>query len=280
MAWSGGPLSKDTLQWFVRAIGRRPQLRMDPSDFCGPEDAIARALACPGKPIVVSDGADATNSGAGGDSTHLLRAMIDQEIPEGALTIMVDGKAVAHAESVGAGGVFEFAVGGKRDNAFSQPLMVRGKVASLQPARYVLCGHLGNKLPIDMGLSATVRIGDVTLLLVEHPGPGSSPMMYRCVGLEPKDFKIVIVKSPVGFRAEFEPFAASTFSLTVPAAPRLISRGCRLRESTGPCGLWTKSPSGARSNGRLRRRVNGMGEMKASVDFLKCMRGNYWGVSK
>ena len=121
---------------------------------------------------------------------------------------MVDPKAVAHAKSVGPGGMFEFAVGGKRDHIFSRPLAVTGKVISLQPARYLLCGHMGNKLPIDMGLSATVCIGDVTLLLVEYPGPGSSPMMYRCVGLEPKNFKIVIVKSPAGFRAEFEPFAA------------------------------------------------------------------------
>ena len=34
-------------------------------------------------------------------------------------------------------------------------------------------------------------------------------MMYRCVGLEPRDFKIVVVKSPAGFRAAFEPFAAA-----------------------------------------------------------------------
>jgi microcystin degradation protein MlrC len=59
-----------------------------------------------------------------------------------------------------------------------------------------------------MGRAAVVRVADVTLLLVEKPGPGSTPLMYRCVGLEPKEFKIVIVKSPAGFRAEFGPFAA------------------------------------------------------------------------
>ena len=41
-------------------------------------------------------------------------------------------------------------------------------------------------------------------------------MMYRCVGLEPKDYKIVTVKSPAGFRAEFEQFAEAIYLADVP----------------------------------------------------------------
>jgi len=75
---------------------------------------------------------------------------------------------------------------------------------------------------VDMGISAVVRIRDVRLLLVEAPGPGSTPMMYRCVGLEPKDHRVVIVKSPAGFRAEFGPFASLILLADCPgcASPR------------------------------------------------------------
>ncbi len=170
---------------------------------------VDRALAGQGKPVVIADGADATNSGGGGDSVHLLKELIGRKVPGGALTIMVDPKAVARANAARRGGVFRFAVGGKRDHIFSRPLNVTGRVTSLhKKAAYVLTGHGGNNLRIDMGRAAVVQIADVTLLLVEKPGPGSTPLMYRCVGLEPKDFKIVIVKSPLGFRAEFGPFAA------------------------------------------------------------------------
>jgi len=170
---------------------------------------IDRALARKGRPVVIADGADATNSGAGGDSVHMLKEMMGRKIPGGALTIMVDPKAVAHATRAGAGQPFRFAVGGKRDHVFSQPLNVTGRVTSLhKKAGYVLTGHGGNNLRIDMGRAAVIQIADVTLLLVEKPGPGSTPLMYRCVGLEPKDFKVVIVKSPLGFRADFGPFAA------------------------------------------------------------------------
>lgn len=184
---------------------RRERLRVE---YCGADEAVSRALSVSGKPVIIADGADATNSGACGDSTHLLRALTAREVPGAALTIVVDREAVAHARAVGAGAVFAFPVGGKLDHIFSRPLPLTGEVVSLQSARYILSGHLGDNLPVDMGLSAAVRIGDVTVLLVEFGGPGSSPMMYRCVGLEPEDFKIVVVKSPAGFRAEYEPFAA------------------------------------------------------------------------
>lgn len=184
---------------------RHEQLR---SEFLDASESVLEALAFNGKPVIIADGADATNSGACGDSTYLLREMIKQPIADGALTIMVDPEAVGYARTVGVSGAFRFAVGGKRDNVFSKPLSVSGKVLSLQRARYVLSGHLGDNLRIDMGNAAVVKINDVTLLLVERSGPGSSPMMYRCVGLEPKDYKMVVVKSPAGFRAEFEPFAA------------------------------------------------------------------------
>ena len=199
---------------------RRDQLV---GDFLDARESVLRALAFDGKPVVIADGADATNSGACGDSVHLLRELMRHPIPEGALTFMVDPQAVAYARAVGQGGAFDFAVGGKRDVVFSQPLRVQGTVLSLQPARYVLSGHLADHLPVDMGQSAVVETGDVTLLLVERPGPGSSPLLHRCVGLEPKDFKIVVVKSPAGFRADYEPFAAGIVLSATPgcASPRL-----------------------------------------------------------
>jgi microcystin degradation protein MlrC len=205
-------------------------------EFHSAEESIALALACEGRPVVIADGADATNSGAGGDSTHLLRQMVGRRIPGGALTIMVDPAAVAHARAAGEGRPFQFAVGGKRDHIFSKPLAVSGEVLSLKPARYVLSGHGGNNLSVDMGMSATVRVGDVTLLLVEAPGPGSTPAMYRCVGLEPKDFKVVIVKSPAGFRAEYEPFAVEIILSDCPGCASPHYAGLPYRRISRP--LW------------------------------------------
>jgi len=46
--------------------------------------------------------------------------------------------------------------------------------------------------------------------------------MYRCVGLEPAAYKIVVVKSPAGFRAEYGPLASLILLADCPgcASPR------------------------------------------------------------
>ncbi len=192
------------------------------AEFRSAPESVALALTCKGKPVIIADGADATNSGAPGDSTHLLREMIAQRIPGGALTFMVDPEAVNYAKTVGTDGSFSFPVGGKRDHIFSSPVKVTGTLKAIKPVRYILSGHGGDNLPIDMGMGAIVQTKDVMLLLVERPGPGSTPMLYRCAGLEPKDFKIVIVKSPSGFRAEYQPFATRIILSDCPgcASPR------------------------------------------------------------
>ena len=177
-------------------------------EFHSAAECVRLGLAHETGPVIIADGADSMNSGGGGDSTHLLREMLATPIPGGALVIMVDPAAVAEAKRAGKSESFRFAVGGKRDNLFSKPLPVEGRVLSTTEARYTLTGHGAHNLPVDMGSAAVVRLKDVTLLLVERPGPGGTPLMYRCAGLEPKDFKMVVVKSPAGFRADFGPFAS------------------------------------------------------------------------
>ena len=62
-------------------------------DNPGPEEAIQMALQEDG-PIVIADGADATNGGAPGDSTILLAEMLRQKVHKTTYTTMVDPEAV------------------------------------------------------------------------------------------------------------------------------------------------------------------------------------------
>ena len=123
--------------WAVRNAGQ--------VEFSTAPDSIDRALGVPGRPVIIADGADSTNSGACGDSTHLLREMIGRSIPHGALTFMVDAEAVQSAVRAGVGGDFACAVGGRRDRAFSKPLQVAGTVVSVRPRRSQLSGRHGNE---------------------------------------------------------------------------------------------------------------------------------------
>ncbi len=181
---------------------------MDSIERFEPADVVHRAIAVEGKPVVIGDGADSTNSGCPGDETPLLKEFLNQEaIPDGALTFLVDPEAVAAANSAGEGGVFDAFVGGKL-SSFSEPVRVVGTVEKLFEVKWILDGHICNNLPIDMGRGAVIQAGDVTILLCERSGPGSSPKLYESAGLDPREFGIVVAKSPAGFRADYGPFAA------------------------------------------------------------------------
>ncbi len=171
--------------------------------------AVDQALRDARFPVVIGDGADATNSGAPGDSTQLLQELLSRpEIPGGALTFVVDPQAVAAAHAVGQGGQFDQRVGAGFAREHYEPVRVQGIVEWLGTVDFVLDGHIGHKLPIHMGRGATIRAGDVHVLLVERSGPGSSPLLYEAAGLDPRSCGIVVAKSPAGFRADYESFAA------------------------------------------------------------------------
>lgn len=190
--------------------------QMEDIERVAPSDVVSIAAQTVGRPIAVGDGADATNSGATGDVTTLLAEFLKQPIPDGgALTFMVDPIAVQAAQAAGEGGVFDADVGG-RQCEFSDPIRVVGTVEKLFDVRWILTGHISSNLPIDMGAGAVVRSGDVTILLCERSGPGSSPKLYESAGLNPRDFKLVVAKSPSGFRADYESFAALMISADCP----------------------------------------------------------------
>ncbi len=188
----------------------------------GAAEVVDRALALGEHPIVIGDGADATNSGSPGDSTHLLREFLSRDsIPHGALTFLVDPQAVSIARQAGVGSTFDAMVGGTFAPEYSEPVHVRGTVERLLDIDFVLDGHIGKNFPIHMGQGAVVQAGDVSILFTEQSGPGSSPRLYETAGLDPRTCGLVVAKSPAGFRADYDPFVKAAFLADCPgcAAP-------------------------------------------------------------
>ncbi|MBI4377612.1 MAG: M81 family metallopeptidase [Nitrospinae bacterium] len=183
------------------------------------KDAIGRANQIKGSPIVISDGADATNAGGIGNSTHLLSELLSQGVHGGdALVPLIDPGMAQKAHSAGVGRVVEGEVGKFPENPFIKPVRVRGIVIAISDGKFTINGHGGSNLKIDMGKIAAIKLGKVILVVSERPGPGHDPMVFRHIGLNPKDAKVVVVKSPVGFRAAYEVFAKEIILADTPGA--------------------------------------------------------------
>ena len=179
-----------------------------------PQEAIRQAIAMSGGPIVIADGSDSVNSGAPGDSTHLLRAMLDQPLGGPGFVTVVDPEAVETALGAGINQEVTLQVGGKRDHLFSQPVAITGRVTRISNGRFTIGGHLGSDM--DMGRTVVIESGDVRVVLSEQVGAGHDPMVYRHLGLEPSQAKIVVVKTPVGFRLAYDSIAKAAILADCP----------------------------------------------------------------
>jgi microcystin degradation protein MlrC len=181
------------------------------------EDGVRAAHTNPDGLVVLSDSADATTSGAPGDSTWLLRELLKYDWPRPALVTLVAPEAVTAAAALGQGKELTATLGGVRDRRFSEPLTLTAVIDRLFDARFILSGHLARNLPIDMGPSVVLRHGrGVQVVVTSRSGPHFAPELFRTAGLDPFAASVLVAKSPCGFRAAY---AARAKQILVVRAP-------------------------------------------------------------
>lgn len=180
------------------------------------EDAVQRAHSNDRGLVVVSDAADATTSGAPGDSVWLLRELLRYDWPRPVLVTVVAPEIVAAAQRLGVGAMWTGNIGGVRDSRFGIQLPLAATIEGLFDAKFVLSGHLGRNLPIDMGPAAVLHIGEVRIIVTSRSGPHFAPELFRAAGFDPFAAAVVVAKSPCGFRAVYEQHAAAIYSVRAP----------------------------------------------------------------
>jgi microcystin degradation protein MlrC len=167
--------------------------------------------------VVLSDSADATTSGAPGDSNWVLEELVKYPWPRGALVTLVAPEVIEEAAALGVGSELNTPLGGVRDYRFSQPAIFHTHVERLFDARFVLSGHhLGKNLAINMGPSAVLRQGDVHIVLTSRTGPHFAPELFQTAGFDPFVVNVLVAKSPCGFRAAYAPHAKKILVVKAP----------------------------------------------------------------
>jgi microcystin degradation protein MlrC len=181
------------------------------------DEAIRLALATKGGPVVLAESSDSTGSGSPGDSTGVLKHLLKAPLTEPAAIFLVDPEAAARLKEAGVGSTVTLLIGGKLDRQHSEPVSVTGRVRLISDGRWIARAR-GYNTGIEncMGTSAVLEVGLVHILIAERSAMTVDPALYRSHGIEPKYYKIVVVKSPNGFRAEYEPIAARIFIVDTP----------------------------------------------------------------
>jgi len=181
-----------------------------------PDEAIARALAVPEGPVVLSDLADGTGAGSPGDATAVVSALLKAELTGPAFVCIRDPEAANLAIEAGLGNTVKLTAGGKLDYVYNEPVELTGEVTFVGPARFRFSGQGYTGVEMDMGDCAVLKCGHVHVLLLGTVVMTVDPAMYRAVGLEPLDARIVVVKSAIQFRAGYAGIAKEIILLDSP----------------------------------------------------------------
>jgi microcystin degradation protein MlrC len=179
-------------------------------------DAVARALAAEGRPIVLADMADNTGGGAAGDGTEILRELLRVGARSAVVACIWDPAAVQACVKAGVGQSVTLDVGGKVDGRHGAPLRVTGTVRTLSDGRFVHKGPMARGLPGRLGTTAVLDINDVKVILISYRWQTLDPEMIRFVGLDPLEHKVLVVKSTIHYRAAFEPIAREIVEVDAP----------------------------------------------------------------
>ncbi|MGB5905766.1 MAG: M81 family metallopeptidase [Xanthobacteraceae bacterium] len=170
------------------------------------------------KPIVIADTQD--NPGAGGDSdtTGMLRALVRNKAQRAATGAIYDPASAKAAHAAGEGASVTLALGGKSGIPGDAPYEATFVVEKVSDGRFKAPGPYYGGRDMDMGPSACLRIDDVRVVVSSHKAQLADQAMYRYVGIEPTEQAILVNKSSVHFRADFEPIAETLLICAAPGA--------------------------------------------------------------
>jgi len=177
------------------------------------DQAVHEANTLPG-PVIFTDAADATSSGATGDSNALLEALIEGDYAGEVLAPIVDPSAAYMAHSAGVGQKLHVVIGGALDSRYP-PLELDVTVEKLGDGEYPL---ESSGTPEHAGLTAVLRCGNYTLVCLSRSVRFIDRSPFLAHDINPEDFDLVIVKSPHCEPRFFDDWAEHNFNIDAPGS--------------------------------------------------------------
>ncbi|HZZ82865.1 MAG TPA: M81 family metallopeptidase [Gemmataceae bacterium] len=156
------------------------------------EESVRLAKATPGT-IILMDPADATSSGASGDSNVILRELLRAGYQGRALLPIVDAAAVQIAVQAGIGARIRTRVGGTLDAKRFVPLEIEGVVRMISDGRF-RSESFGQTW--FAGTAVVLDVKNVSLVVTSRPVHLYDRSLFLAHGLDPRHFDLVVVKSP------------------------------------------------------------------------------------
>jgi microcystin degradation protein MlrC len=163
------------------------------------EDASRHAL-------VFADVADNPGGGGRGNTMWILQSFLAAGVENGLVGVIHDPALAAEAHVQGMGSTFGATFNREGGDEFSKPFAAEATVAGLRdlPVRGRRGIYANNTL--DLGLSAALRIGGLTVVVISNRVQCADPVFFEMFGLDIAAARVVVVKSRGHFRGGFDEF--------------------------------------------------------------------------
>jgi len=215
----------------------------------GVREAI-RLAAQSSRPVVIADTQDNPGAGGSGDTTGMLRALLDAGAQGAMIGFLCDAQAAQAAHRAGDGAEIELSLGGREGPDGVAPVRERYRVLRLGDGRFLTSGSVAGGMQADLGPMALLQCRGVSVVVTSRRMQAYDPAPFTHLGVDPAAQKILVLKSSCHFRADFEPLAQAVLTVLAPGGYRAdpaqypyrrLRDGVRLRP-LGPAAINLSQP--------------------------------------
>jgi microcystin degradation protein MlrC len=153
------------------------------SETCTLKECVQRAVAAKTQPVILADSGDNDTAGGVGDRADMLEELLRVNAKNVVFAGIADRAATNACYAAGVGATLPLTIGASLDSHASKPVKARARVKFLLPATDPLLRE------------AVVQVEGITLVLGARRRPYHDLIDFTRLGLEPKSFNIVVVKS-------------------------------------------------------------------------------------
>ena len=180
------------------------------------EEAVREAIGLAEErktPIIIADHSDRM-----GDSTWVLKELIDQGASDFCIATISDEKAIEMIKSIASKGEkVTVKVGGHSGPYAGEPVKIEGKVSYIDECEYVLTGPMSKGATRNLGLTVVLSFGDNNHVIITPTlHQVLDDAIFPAVGLDLDNLDIVAIKSRVHFRAYYNEKAGSIVVVDAP----------------------------------------------------------------
>ncbi|MGI6790610.1 M81 family metallopeptidase [Aminivibrio sp.] len=167
--------------------------------------------------VVINETSDNPGGGTPCDGTHLLRALVNRNLPGSIMAYIVDPESVAVCHQAGVNEKVDLSIGGKTDQFHGDPLRVKdAEVLNLSNGKIIFTSPMRKGIPFEYGKSARIKIRNVECILVSNRYQTLDDRSFLMTGADINDYRMIGVKSSNHFRAFFQPRADAVVTADPP----------------------------------------------------------------